>query len=511
MISRICFRKHLIQKSFFSIFLCFVFSQLAYSQEYKQFFYADGTLSSEGLLINGKPDGYWKSYYPNGNLKSIGKRTNFQLDSIWCFYDENGNLDKEISYFENHKNGFYKEYAFDDSSNYLRMSVLYVNDQKQGVEQYFSPNGLIIKEIPYENNKKEGKSFEYTDSVVTTIEIYENDNLISSQAINRTDLQGRKVGQHISFYPNGAMKTEANYTNGKLNGLYKLYNQHEQLVQVGNYEQDSLIYSSSTMAEFEDPFEKKEYYSDSTLRYKGSFREKTPIGIHRNYDRNGNIVDGALYDIHGVLIGRGVTQENGDKTGEWTFYYSSGKKESEGMFTNGLKSGTWKFYYPDETLKETGNFRNGKFDGDWRFYSEIGDLQKEEEYYNGMRQGLSIEYDDEGEKISEGMYDNNERKGIWTTKIGNLITTGNYDFGEKSGVWTSTYLNGNKAFKGDYMNGQPQGHHLYYYQNGQLEHDEQWRHGKAIKTWNYYKENGNLKYSIYYKDGKESKIVTPAK
>lgn len=487
------------------------FAQISSAQEFKQFFYPNGSVSSEGTMVNGQPDGYWKSYYQDGTLKSVGKRTNFQLDSIWSFFDEHGNLQKEISYFENHKNGFYKEYAIADSTTYLYMSVLYVNDQKQGVEQYFSPNGNLIKEIPYENNKKEGKSYEYNDSVVTTISNYENDNLLSSQAINRTDARGLKTGQHISFYPNGAMKTEANYTNGKLNGLYKLYNQHEQLIQVGNYENDTLLYSSSTMAEFEDPLEKKEYYADSTLKYKGAFRDNKPIGVHRSYNNKGVIIDGALYDMNGTLIGRGITQENGDKSGEWVFYFPDGKKESEGLYSDGRKSGLWKFYYPDETVKQTGNFRDGKYDGPWRFYSEVGDLQKEEEYAHGRRNGLSIEYDDEGEKILEGMYQDDQRQGYWEIRIGDIISKGKYAYDEKNGVWESSYLNGGKAFKGDYIGGKENGTHVYYYQNGQIEHNEQWKSGKAVKNWNYYNENGSLKYSIYYKDGKENRITAPSK
>ncbi|MCQ2958910.1 MAG: hypothetical protein MJ198_01810 [Bacteroidales bacterium] len=493
------------------LFACICISHHAVSQEFKQFFYPNGAISSEGYLTNGKPDGYWKSYYPDGSLKSIGKRTNFQLDSIWCFYDENKQLQKEISYFENKKNGFLKEYSLHDSLAYLSMTVLYVNDQKQGAEQYFDFQGNLIKEIHYVNNKKEGKSFEYQDTTIISILIYENDNLISNQPINRTDSKGQKTGQHISFYPNGAMKTDAVYNNGKLHGLYKLYNQHEQLMQVGNYENDSLIYSSTTLADFEDPFEKKEYYSDSTLKSKGAFRDKTPIGIHRIYDKKGNITDGALYDIHGTLIGQGITQENGDKYGKWIFFYPSGKKESEGFYENGLQSGSWTFFYPDETIKQKGNFRNGKYDGPWYFYNEVGDLQKEEEYSGGNRQGLSIEYDDEGEKILEGMYNNDLRQGFWSIQIGDLKTKGSYEFGEKNGLWESNYIKGGKAFRGDYVSGNPNGHHVYYYQNGQIEHDEQWRHGKAVKNWNYYNESGKLKYSVYYKDGNESRIVTPKK
>ena len=480
------------------------------SQELTRYYYPDGTVSSEGYLVNGQPDGYWKSYYPNGTLKSVGKRTNFQLDSVWCFFDEQGNLQKEISYLDNHKNGFYKEYT-SDSSSFLSISVLYVNDQKQGNEQYFSKNGELIKDIPFVNNKKEGKGYEYTDGIVTTILIFENDRLISSQSINRTDSLGLKTGQHVSFYSNGAMKSEAYYDKGKLNGKYRLYNQHEQLIQVGDYQNDSLVYSSSTMDEFEDPFEKKEYYPDSTLKFKGGYRDKTPIGIHRHYDKNGSIVDGELYDTQGKLVGQGITLENGDKTGKWIFFYPSGKIESEGMYSQGQKSGVWKFFYPDETIKQQGAFSNGLYSGTWEFYNESGDVIKREEYEIGQRNGLSIEYDEEGNVVSEGMYKDDRQQGIWKITVGDLVSEGNYEYGEKFGVWKSSYLNGHKAFKGEYFSGKPNGKHYYYYQNGQVEHNEQWKHGKAVKTWNYYNENGNLKYSVYYKDGQENRIVAPSK
>ena len=60
------------------------------SDGFHQFKYPNGTVSSEGYLRNGKPDGYWKSYYVTSVLKSEGKRTSFLLDSIWIFYDQAG-------------------------------------------------------------------------------------------------------------------------------------------------------------------------------------------------------------------------------------------------------------------------------------------------------------------------------------------------------------------------------------------------------------------------------------
>ena len=75
------------------------------SNGYNRFYFDNGKVSSEGTMLNGKPEGYWKNYYPEGNLKSEGNRKNYLLDSTWRFYDEEGKLTLEINYKAGKKNG----------------------------------------------------------------------------------------------------------------------------------------------------------------------------------------------------------------------------------------------------------------------------------------------------------------------------------------------------------------------------------------------------------------------
>lgn len=492
-------------------FVVFYVSQYAVAQEFKQFFYPNGVVSSEGFIVEGKPDGLWKTFYENGGVKSIGKRTDFMLDSIWMFYDAEGHVEKEISYFENKKNGYSKFYSYADSVSYLSSMVLFVNDQKQGEECFFSPDGKKTKMIPYKDNLREGTGYEYDDTTIVTISVYENNVNISNLAINRTDSLGRKIGVHMSFYPNGTIRSEAYYAHGKLDGQMRLFDKHGQLQKTLVYEGDTLLHSSSNVDDFIEPTEKKTYYSDSKVRTKGAYRGKTPIGIHREYDRQGVIIGGKLYDTTGTLLATGITLESGEKEGKWIYYGQTGKKVSEGEYSQGKQIGMWKYYYPDETLKQVGYYSQGLYSGVWEFYSATGDIQKREEYSQGKREGLSTEYDDEEEKILEGMYKNDLRHGYWVDKTGDLITQGEYVYGERTGVWKSTYKNGNKAFKGEYFSDKPQGKHVYYYKNGQVEHEEYWKQGVPVKTWNYYEENGALKYSVYYKGGKEYRITSPLK
>src|SRR5674536_298049 len=79
------------------------------------FKYPNGTISSEGLIKNGKPEGFWKSFYVTGVKKSEGKRTNFMLDSIWLFYDQAGDTTEKINYLYGKKNGWYFKFKKDPS------------------------------------------------------------------------------------------------------------------------------------------------------------------------------------------------------------------------------------------------------------------------------------------------------------------------------------------------------------------------------------------------------------
>ncbi|RPI70159.1 MAG: hypothetical protein EHM47_12590, partial [Ignavibacteriales bacterium] len=117
---------------------------------YQIFRYPNGAISSEGLIKNGKPEGYWKSYYVTGVKKSEGKRTSFMLDSIWLFYDQAGDTIEKISYLFGKKNGFYYKYKKDPAAGaYLWSKELFAGDRKEGTAYIYFPDGKIQQTISY--------------------------------------------------------------------------------------------------------------------------------------------------------------------------------------------------------------------------------------------------------------------------------------------------------------------------------------------------------------------------
>ncbi|NJM14707.1 MAG: hypothetical protein HC896_04410 [Bacteroidales bacterium] len=153
-----------IDRTWLNILLAFQFAVVgAQQKEYKQFLYPSGIVSSEGYLVNNKPDGYWKSYYPSGVLISEGKRTNYLLDSIWKFYGETGNLHKVVNYKNGVKNGYYIVYDLDASShleNNMVSKELYLNDKKNGTAEYYK-DGSIAERANYKDGNRHGYTYKY--------------------------------------------------------------------------------------------------------------------------------------------------------------------------------------------------------------------------------------------------------------------------------------------------------------------------------------------------------------
>src|SRR5665647_2428432 len=137
---------------------------------YQVFKYPNGAVSSEGLIKNGRPEGFWKSFYVTGIKKSEGKRTSFLLDSIWVFFDQAGDTTEKINYLYGKKNGWYYKYKKAPSTGvYIWSKELFAGDKKEGTAFLYFPGGKIQQTIKYNSGKKEGlsKEFDQDGNVIT--------------------------------------------------------------------------------------------------------------------------------------------------------------------------------------------------------------------------------------------------------------------------------------------------------------------------------------------------------
>jgi len=491
------------------IFIC----TLAIAQEngelkdgYQIFKYPNGTISSEGLIKNGKPEGFWKSYYVTGIKKSEGRRTSFLLDSIWIFYDQAGDTTEKINYLVGKKNGWYYKYKKDPSKRvYVWSKELFAGDRKEGTAFLYFPDSKIQQTIAYNSGKKEGLSKEYDKegNIITLLE-YNNDFLVSRERINRIDSKGLKQGEWKEFYPNGGIKSEKTFKDDLMQGYYKEYDNRGKLVLTMLYDNGSIVKSN---VEDEPDIEiVTRHDQDGKLIYSGPYRNKIPVGIHREYGKDGKVTNAFRYNDNGLLLSEGVVDEAGNLNGKWKDLYSDGKVQAEGQFTDNRRSGLWKFYSISEKVEQTGSYNNGRPDGVWKWYYENGALLREEEYFQGQRDGSCTEYSASGEIIAQGQYSDGEKNGEWKYKSGDYTEEGKYIIGLKDGVWRSYYTNGKLQFKGNFVQGNPDGQQSYYYESGKIKEEQYFQMGIREKTRKKFDEEGIPVLVIAYKNDVEVSI-----
>ena len=473
---------------------------------YQIFKYPNGAISSEGLIKNGKPEGFWKSYYVTGIKKSEGKRTSFLLDSIWVFYDQAGDTTEKINYLVGKKNGYYFKYKKDPVDGlYIWSKELFAGDKREGTAYFYFPEGKVQQTISYNEGKKEGLSKEYdkNGNIISLLE-YNNDFLVSRERINRTDSKGLKQGEWKEFYPGGNIKSEKTFKDDQLHGYYKEYDTRGKLVLTMQYENGSIVKSK---VEDEPDIEIVNKYDDNgKLTYSGPYRNQVPVGVHRQYSADGKVTNSFIYNDNGLLLSEGIVDEGGNHNGKWKDYYPDGKVQAEGQYTDNRRTGIWKFYNTSEKLEQTGAYNTGRPDGLWKWYYDNGAILREEEYFQGQRDGTYTEYSETADIISQGSYTDGERNGDWKHKSGDNTEAGKYIVGLRDGLWKSYYADGKLRFKGNYVQGNPDGAQTYYYENGRTKEEEFYRMGIRQKTWKKFDEEGNPILTITYKDDVEVSI-----
>ncbi|MBI5540565.1 MAG: hypothetical protein HY951_10940 [Bacteroidia bacterium] len=506
----------MVKKIAISILLiCFVIP-FAFSQPndvnpngYNKFYYSNGKVSSEGNMRNGKPDGFWKTYYADGILKSEGNRFNYELDSIWLFFNDKGDTTLKINYKNGKKNGYLSTYEYGLKNGIKTGGIiskeLFLNDIKQGISYYYENNSLY-KSVTYKDGKKNGLSKEFDkNGKIVAITEYNNDYIINRERINQVDKVGLKQGVWKTFHPNDKIAIESNFLNDTLSGYYKEFDMVGKLIKLEKYFSGKLL-SDSLVSEANPIKWVEDFYDNGKVKFRGGYKDGLPIGIHKEYPRDGTIVIAKEYDENGNFIGDGTVDENDKKQGVWKYYYEGGEVKSQGNFKDNLKTGEWIFYYIDEKIEQRGKYNKDKPTDLWTWYYNNGNKWREEYLIKGVEEGSITEYNKEGIVILKGEYVDGEREGIWNFNNGDNTEEGSYQGGLQNGIWKGWFSNGKLNYQVNFVQGVPDGKYKLYYENGNLREEGIFSMGSKEKNWNKFDYEGNLYLTITYKNDKEIKL-----
>ena len=490
------------------------------------FYYDNGNKSSEGNMVNGKPDGYWKSYYQNGVLKNEGNRKKFQLDSVWKFYNDQGKITKSITYAEGKKSGYLTTY---DTAGLIISEENYINDIKQGTTINFYKSGKTKQTIPFKNGKADGISYIYSeDSVITSIIKYKMGYIEKQEKINQTDEKGNKQGIWKEFYPDGTVKKEIRYKEGIIDGYVKEYDKKGDLTEMKKFNFGKEVTNAPELAK-PDIF--KAYFDDGNVRYEGLYLNGMPIGTHYKFHLskrcdsvrvyndsnetytnqykcfNLSVADSAFIYQEGYLIERGPVDSLRRKQKIWIEYNITGEFRSKGPYVDDKRIGNWEFFYPNGKTEQKGKYdKKGRAQGEWILYYDNGNVLRKENYQNDKREGLLEEFTEDGKLITKGEYMDDQKEGDWFYEIGNYKEYGVYHNGMPDSTWKAYYVKENKLrWEGGFLNGDPDGKHVYYYDNGKVQSNGRYAGGQKDGDWRYFDENGFLILTVTYENGVETR------
>jgi len=147
--------------------------------------------------------------------------------------------------------------------------------------------------------------------------------------------------------------------------------------------------------------------------------EKYPDGTPRisreaNFYSDGSSVSqGAYVEYHAngkkFCEGRYL---DGQRAGEWNFWYDNGTKAKSGSYLQGKPDGAWSVWRVDGTKERDESYAAGIRDGKWMYYDDVGKPQRQEEYVAGKRQGAWIEWYSDGRKAIESHLAGDELNGV---------------------------------------------------------------------------------------------------
>ena len=185
---------------------------------------ADGSIEIEGRYLNDSPHGFWR--WTEDDKTSSGYYLQGAKDSLWQSTVK-GVVIEEAHYRNGQSEGKYIE-RFENGQ--IRLHSTFKNDQQEGAERHYSPEGTPVFERFFEAGRwtktlhriLEGEeayadTLTYTGADTILTLQYFNDSL----ALRAEVISGVFHGSYQSFHPNGQSWIRASYVNGELDANYE--------------------------------------------------------------------------------------------------------------------------------------------------------------------------------------------------------------------------------------------------------------------------------------------------
>jgi antitoxin component YwqK of YwqJK toxin-antitoxin module len=337
------------------------------------------------------------------------------------------------------------------------------------------PEGVFLKETERRDDGftyLKGSDTPYTGKIFIN---YEN----GQKRAEANYKDGKGDGLAVSWHQNGTKAAEVNHKDGKQEGLSVRWHQNGTKAAEGNYKDGKA--DGLSVKWYENGQKKAE------VNHKDGKKDGLSVKWHQNGTKaaEGNYKDG---EVDGLWL---IWHENGQKMAEanWKGRKIEGSAKywnSKGEPVDSLKEANIK---PEESVAETKPKTEGVNYDDIEYREDIYYVKGSDTPYTGK----SYRLHPNGQKELEENFKDGKRDGLFVGwyENGQKRSEGNYKDGEQYGLYPTWHENGEKRSEVNIKDGLYDGLLTGWHDNGQKAHESNWKDGKIVsqKDWD---EEGEL-------------------
>lgn len=171
-------------------------------------------------------------------------------------------------------------------------------------------------------------------------------------------------------------------------------------------------------------------------RYEQNKEDKRKNGTFSRFTATGELIEMANYQNDTLNSFRILYYESGDTQivenyyngifeGSYKAYYDNGQIELKGNYVKGIMIGQWTRFYKSGELMEIVTFEDNEENGPFIEYYQNGELKAKGNYLNGDNEhGLLELYDERGTLIKKMNCEHGICRTAWTLEGGTVVTGG---------------------------------------------------------------------------------------
>lgn len=234
------------------------------------------------------------------------------------------------------------------------------------------------------------------------------------------------------------------------------------------------------------------------------------LGDYETFESSSKIVgEITVISVNGRKSASGSFNKNGNKDGEWKYFYPNGYLKEISTLDDGVPVDTNYAYYDNGLLRLKIPYQDGKIDGDVLFYRNGVLFRKLPHTEGEMKEGEFKEFHSIGTIDFSYTLKDGKSHGPFKSYFdsGELYREGSFSEGNLEGERITYFRSGEVSVKENFVEDMNQGKYLSYYDDGQIESEGNFDEGNKVGEWVYYFRNGNKrKVQNFDENGKENGV-----